>query len=118
MLRPPNPNPNLNHIYSYENRPEAAAALRRSAILCRENLASSMKLLKRISLTADQVLGLIPDLWLAIDEGEPALAQGFFCTVKKWVGELYRTVAAVQENNSASTREITLLMKECAFGNT
>ncbi len=23
-----------------------------------------------------------------------------------------------QENNSASTREITLLMKECAFGNT
>jgi hypothetical protein len=53
-----------------------------------------------------QVLELFPDLTLAVEEEEPALAHEFFSTVKSWVGELYGAVTEVQRNNQANARAI------------
>jgi len=52
--------------------------------------------------TAASVLELFPDLELAIEDDEPALAHEFFETVKKWVGELRRRVAEAQHRNQES----------------
>ncbi|CAM9976274.1 unnamed protein product, partial [Choristocarpus tenellus] len=61
---------------------QAAARLRKSVALCRESLRESVTLLRKIEQTAAQVLDLFPDLALAVEEGEPALAHDFFSTVK------------------------------------
>ncbi|KAG5177915.1 hypothetical protein JKP88DRAFT_331110, partial [Tribonema minus] len=79
--------------------PGAAATLRRSALLCRENLLGSVKLLRKIEHTAGAVLELFPDLTLAVEEQEPALAHEFFSTVRSWVGDLYGAVKEVQAKN-------------------
>jgi serine/threonine protein kinase len=98
-------------VVSYQSSPHAAVSLRKSAILCRENLISSMKLLRKIEQTASQVLELFPDLMLAVEEGEPTLAHDFFSTVKTWVGALYHTVHEVQAASRANTREVADLME-------
>ena len=43
-------------VQSYTDSPSAASTLRRSALLCRENLLGSMKLLRKIEQTATQVV--------------------------------------------------------------
>lgn len=65
--------------------PEDADDIKRSAILCRSQLIYTIKLLKKIERTATSVLDMFPDLELAVEDGEPALAHSFFTTVKDWV---------------------------------
>lgn len=67
------------------HRPEDADDIKRSAILCRSQLIYTIKLLKKIEQTATSVLDMFPDLELAVEDGEPTLAHGFFNTVKTWV---------------------------------
>lgn len=67
------------------HRPEDADDIKRSAILCRSQLVYTIKLLKKIEQTATSVLDMFPDLELAVEDGEPTLAHGFFNTVKNWV---------------------------------
>ncbi|KAG5181298.1 hypothetical protein JKP88DRAFT_129722, partial [Tribonema minus] len=87
-----------------------AAALRRGALLCRENLLGSVKLLRKMEHTAAAVLELFPDLTLAVEEREPALAREFFATVRAWVGELYAAVKEVQQANHANAHAIRWVM--------
>jgi hypothetical protein len=69
--------------------PEDADDIKRSAILCRSQLIYTIKLLKKIERTATSVLDMFPDLELAVEDGEPALAHSFFTTVKDWVVRLH-----------------------------
>jgi hypothetical protein len=62
-----------------------------------------------------QVLELFPDLALAVEEEEPALAHEFFSTVKSWVGELYGAVTEVQRNNQANARAIRYMFTHVIF---
>ncbi|CAM9213000.1 unnamed protein product [Phaeothamnion confervicola] len=101
-------------VDSYKAAPAAASGLRRSALLCRENLVASMKLLRKIEQTATQVLELFPDLYLAVEENEPALAHDFFSTVRSWVAELYKAVTEVQTRNNHNTHTISELMDQVA----
>ena len=56
---------------------------------------------------------MFPDLELAIEDDEPALAHDFFETVKKWVGELRHTVAEAQHRNQESMFKLhNILVKE------
>eukprot|EP01042_Synura_sphagnicola_P000555 gene555-599_t len=81
------------HTY-FLDIPEVAAQVRRGAVLCREQLLESTKMLRKVEQTATSVLNLFPDLELAVEEGEPSLAAEFFNMVRQWVGEL-REMSAV-----------------------
>lgn len=56
--------------------------------------------------TASAVLGMFPDLELAIEEGEPQLALHFFSMVKVWVVELRELVNSTQQKNNASMDQV------------
>eukprot|EP00607_Mallomonas_marina_P008044 CAMPEP_0182417790 /NCGR_PEP_ID=MMETSP1167-20130531/2209_1 /TAXON_ID=2988 /ORGANISM="Mallomonas Sp, Strain CCMP3275" /LENGTH=881 /DNA_ID=CAMNT_0024591555 /DNA_START=232 /DNA_END=2877 /DNA_ORIENTATION=- len=86
--------------------PEVAAQVRRGAMLCREQLYESIKMLQKVEQTAASVTTLLPDLELAVEEGEPALAAKFFNNVKLWVSELKELVTRTQTATRASMAEI------------
>ena len=56
--------------------------------------------------TASSVLGMFPDLELAVEEGEAELAAHFFSMVKTWVTELHALVAETQSTNKTSMAEV------------
>ncbi|CAM9223814.1 unnamed protein product [Chrysoparadoxa australica] len=99
-------------VESYIETPAAAASLRESAVLCRENLVQSTKLLRKIEHTASQVLGVFADLKAAVEEGEPQLAHDFFSMLRGWVRELYAAAVEVQVRNKENTNKISELMQE------
>ena len=59
----------------------------------------STKMLRTVEQTAGAVLNMFPDLELAVEEGEPELAVGFFNMVRGWVVELRGLVKTTQEVN-------------------
>eukprot|EP01041_Mallomonas_annulata_P001989 gene1989-3869_t len=95
--------------------PEVSAQIRRGAMLCREQLHETVKMLRKFEKTAQSVKGLLPDLELALEEGEPALAAKFFTLVHGWVGELKELVTATQKATRASMVEIQHVVDACAL---
>lgn len=91
---------------AYLDFPEVAAQVRKGATLCREQLRISTKMLIKVEQTAEVVLGMFPDLELAIEEGEPALAGEFFNMVKTWVAELKELVHSTQTANKSSMEQV------------
>jgi serine/threonine protein kinase len=65
------------HAY-YAHMPEVATKVRKGAALCRHQLTESTKMLRKVEQTAAAVLGIFPDLELAVEEGEPQLATELF----------------------------------------
>lgn len=63
---------------------EVAGCVRAGAVVCRSELQLTIKLLRKVYETAALVLGVFPDLTLALREGEMALAQSFFLSIKNW----------------------------------
>lgn len=51
---------------------------------------------RKVFETAGLVLGVFPDLELAICEGEQALAQSFFSTIKGWLSEIRKEIQDIQ----------------------
>jgi serine/threonine protein kinase len=66
---------------SYAHMPEVATKVRKGAALCRTQLTESTKMLRTVQQTAEAVLAMFPDLELAVEEGEPALAAELFSMV-------------------------------------
>lgn len=94
--------------------PEVAAQIRKGAVLCREQLYESTKMLRKVEQTAVSVNDLFPDLELAVEEGEPALATEFFNIVRGWVSELRDLVAVTQQANRVSMAEIQRVVETSA----
>eukprot|EP01035_Chromulina_nebulosa_P018778 gene18778-24545_t len=97
---------------SYIHMPEVANQVRRGAVLCRHQVQESTKMLHKVEQTASAVLGLFPDLELAIEENEPQLAADFFNVVKGWVIELRELVHNTQKANQASLLQIQAILEE------
>lgn len=93
---------------SYKDLPEVASEVRQGAALCREQLTESTKMLRKVEQTAAAVLGMFPDLELAVEEGEPQLAAEFFGMVKGWVVELREMVNSTQGINKASMFQVRI----------
>jgi hypothetical protein len=91
---------------SYKDLPEVASEIRQGAALCRDQLTESTKMLRKVEQTAAAVLGMFPDLELAVEEGEPQLAADFFAMVKGWVAELREMVNSTQGINKASMSQV------------
>ncbi|CAM9845373.1 unnamed protein product, partial [Heterosigma akashiwo] len=72
----------------------------------RENAA----LLRKIERTAAAVLDIFADLELAVEEKEPELAQQFFESLRKWVGELHTQIQELQVQQRSSTNQVHDLM--------
>ena len=94
---------------SYKEMPEVASDIRQGAALCREQLTESTKMLRKVEQTAAAVLNMFPDLELAVEEGEPALAAEFFGMVKEWVAELREMVTTTQGINKASMYKVSFI---------
>lgn len=54
----------------------------------REMLRSAENLLKKLNETAKSVLGMLPDLKAAVEEGELGMATSVFATIKEWIQTL------------------------------
>lgn len=52
-------------------------------MVCRSQLGESTKMLRKIEQTSLSVLNMFPDLELALEENEPALAGVFFDMVRE-----------------------------------
>jgi hypothetical protein len=61
-----------------------AQCVRAGAVVCRHELQLTIKLLRKVYETAALVLAVFPDLTLALREGEVALVQSFFLSIKNW----------------------------------
>ena len=66
-------------------------------------------MLRKVEQTAAAVLNMFPDLELAVEEGEPALAAEFFGMVKEWVAELREMVTTTQGINKASMYKVSFI---------
>lgn len=55
---------------------------------------------RKVFETAGLVLGVFPDLELAICSGEQALAQSFFATIKSWLSEIRKEIRDIQKVRS------------------
>lgn len=96
----------------YQEYPEVAAQVRRGAVLCRQQLVESTKMLRKVEQTAKEVLNMFPDLELAVEEEEPQLAAEFFGIVKGWVAELREQVTGTQKINKASMQQIQRVVEQ------
>lgn len=96
----------------YQEYPEVAAQVRRGAVLCRQQLVESTKMLRKVEQTAKEVLSMFPDLELAVEEEEPQLASEFFGIVKGWVAELREQVTGTQKINKASMQQIQRVVEQ------
>lgn len=59
---------------------------------------------------------MLPDLELAIEEGEPKLAGNFFSMVKGWVVELKELVISTQSMNKQSMEKIQQIIERSTIG--
>eukprot|EP01039_Chlorochromonas_danica_P009194 gene9194-10154_t len=100
----------------YQMMPEVAVQVRRGAVLCRQQLVESTKMLRKVEQTAAEVLEMFPDLELAVEEEEPQLAAEFFNIVKGWVVELREVVASTQKINKASMNQIQKVVEQSTLG--
>eukprot|EP00601_Ochromonadales_sp_CCMP2298_P027966 CAMPEP_0173274590 /NCGR_PEP_ID=MMETSP1143-20121109/2522_1 /TAXON_ID=483371 /ORGANISM="non described non described, Strain CCMP2298" /LENGTH=901 /DNA_ID=CAMNT_0014211413 /DNA_START=111 /DNA_END=2812 /DNA_ORIENTATION=+ len=101
---------------SYRDMPDVAAEVRQGASLCRQQLTESTKMLRKVEQTAAAVLGMFPDLELAVEEGEPQLAADFFAMVRDWVAELRELVASTQSINKASMAQVQQIVERSSIG--
>jgi serine/threonine protein kinase len=99
----------------YQDFPEVAAQVRRGAMLCRQQLVESTKMLRKVEQTAKEVLNMFPDLELAVEEEEPKLAAEFFGIVKGWVVELREQVNSTQKINKASMNQIQRVVEQSSI---
>ena len=81
-----------------------------------QQLMESTKMLRTVEQTASAVLNMFPDLELAVEEGEPALAVAFFNMVRGWVVELRALVHSTQDVNKASMEQIQLIVEQSSLG--
>lgn len=72
----------------YGDDPEIAPGIVASSVGSRELLRSAENILKKLQETAKSILALLPDLQLAVEEGEFAMAASFFATIKEWIQTL------------------------------
>jgi len=93
------------HKY-YANDVELASHVRTAAVMCRQQISDSTKMLRKIEQTALAVLNMFPDLELAVEEGEPQLAVDFFNMVRQWVSELLILVSKTQSANRNSISKL------------
>jgi hypothetical protein len=100
----------------YADIPEVATQIRQGAALSRQQLMESTKMLRKVEQTASAVLQMFPDLELAVEEGEPELANAFFNMVRGWVVELRNTVQSTQEINKASMAQIQKIVEQSTLG--
>lgn len=73
-------------------------------------------MLRRVEQTAKEVLNMFPDLELAVEEEEPALAAEFFNLVKQWVVELREQVGNTQKLNKQSMAQIQKVVEHTSHG--
>jgi hypothetical protein len=73
-------------------------------------------MLRRVEHTSGVVLNMLPDLELAIEEGEPKLAGNFFSMVKGWVVELKELVISTQSMNKQSMEKIQQIIERSTIG--
>eukprot|EP00924_Labyrinthula_sp_SR-Ha-C_P014959 snap_masked-scaffold_9-processed-gene-3.28-mRNA-1 protein AED:0.13 eAED:0.19 QI:0/-1/0/1/-1/1/1/0/787 len=70
-----------------------------SAVGSRELMRATQTILRKLEQTSFSVLGLLPDLKLAVDEGEFMLAKEFFGNVKSWINTLRDESTVLLEKN-------------------
>jgi hypothetical protein len=99
---------------AYLGYPPVASEVRKGAVLCRAQLIETTKLLRTVEQTASNVLNLFPDLELAMEDGEPRLAEDFFNVVKSWVTELRQTVQNTQSSNRQGMQQIQSIIEGSA----
>ena len=103
---------------AYANRgmSHLASQVRKGAMLCRNQLLNSTKMIRHVEQTATLVLDMFPDFELAIEAEEPKLAIGFFNTVRDWVSDLKNAVHFTQDANRKSMDQIQDIVVESAAG--
>lgn len=79
--------------------------------MCRTQVQESTKMLHKVEQTSLSVLNMFPDLELALEENEPALAGIFFDMVKSWISELVVSVGVTQQANRASISKIQNILE-------
>mmetsp|Transcript_3564 Transcript_3564/g.5547 ORF Transcript_3564/g.5547 Transcript_3564/m.5547 type:complete len:880 (+) Transcript_3564:126-2765(+) len=90
----------------YAHNQELSSHVRAAAVMCRQQISDSTKMLRKIEQTAFAVLNMFPDLELAVEEGEPQLAVVFFDMVREWVSELLVLVSKTQSANQSSISQL------------
>mmetsp|Transcript_7380 Transcript_7380/g.12421 ORF Transcript_7380/g.12421 Transcript_7380/m.12421 type:complete len:993 (-) Transcript_7380:289-3267(-) len=100
---------------SYYNNPALSSKVREAAVVCRGQVQESTKMLNKVEQTSLSVLNMFPDLELALEENEPALAAVFFDMVKGWIGDLVKSVGTTQQANRASISKIQNILEESSL---
>ena len=90
----------LRCIHSHAKKHEVGsllAAIQDHSNNCRHELRSSQAVLSQLGAAADHIMETLPDLRLAIEVGEPALAHDFFDMSRKRVKEVKDEAVAMCE---------------------
>ena len=81
--------------------------IRLASTSAREQQQGTHKTIVKFQKTAIAVLGLIPDLTMAVEEREPGLCHDIFQQVTKWVREMKADTLRAQERYVKITMEET-----------
>lgn len=106
----------VHAAYTKRGHAQLASQVRKGALLCRNQLLNSTKMIRHVEQTATMVLDMFPDFELAIEAGEPQLAAQFFHLVRDWVSDLKKAVKFTQDANRESMEQTQNIVEESAAG--
>uniref|UniRef100_A0A0G4G422 Protein kinase domain-containing protein n=1 Tax=Chromera velia CCMP2878 TaxID=1169474 RepID=A0A0G4G422_9ALVE len=96
---------------AFRHHPVLARKIKHYAVECRTVQHNASAVITKFGKTCQSVLALLPDLELAVDQDEPALAIGFLEDVRKWVGQMKKDAQEVKETYSQVIRDVNTLVE-------
>lgn len=97
----------LREAYNrFQHVPSLSRAIRLSAVSARAQQSDCYKTIVKFERTAQAVLGLLPDLNLAMEESEPNLCHDIFEKVAGWVRDMKADTLRTQECYVKITMEV------------
>ncbi len=98
--------------HASSGKPGLESLVRKSALQTRDMMNSSLQLTKKLQQTALSVLEMMPDLKVAMEEGEFKMAVVFFETIKEWVVELKAESITLIQTNSGVIQNLSCVIEE------
>mmetsp|Transcript_18028 Transcript_18028/g.23549 ORF Transcript_18028/g.23549 Transcript_18028/m.23549 type:complete len:880 (-) Transcript_18028:208-2847(-) len=99
----------------FGNDNKVAPGIIASSVGSRELMRSTQTLIKKLEQTSGSVTGLLPDIQVAVEEGEFGMANAFFQTIKEWIQTLKDEAQALLQTNVrviATVNNTMLLARE------
>uniref|UniRef100_A0A6S8FN83 Uncharacterized protein n=1 Tax=Aplanochytrium stocchinoi TaxID=215587 RepID=A0A6S8FN83_9STRA len=99
----------------FGNDKSVAPGIVASSVGSRELMRSTETIIKKLEQTSSSVIGILPDIQMAVEEGEFGMANAFFQTIKDWIQGLKGEAETLLEKNVrviASVNNTMLLARE------